>query len=69
MTAAEFDGKTVYVVGGSMGIGLAAANQCAHLGADVLLFARRRAPLETAASPIPMDPPATTRRTGGARRQ
>jgi 3-dehydrosphinganine reductase len=48
MRAAEFDGAHVYVVGGSLGIGLAVAQRVAALGADVTIFARRREPLEQA---------------------
>jgi short-subunit dehydrogenase len=45
---ADYSGKVVYAVGGSMGIGLAAAKQFAARGADLLVFARRREPLEEA---------------------
>lgn len=41
-------GRTVYVSGGSSGIGLAAAKLFASLGADVLVFARRVEALERA---------------------
>jgi NAD(P)-dependent dehydrogenase (short-subunit alcohol dehydrogenase family) len=44
----DFAGKRVFVVGGSMGIGLAAAKRFAALGASLALFARRLAPLEAA---------------------
>ena len=44
----DYLGEVVYVVGGSMGIGLAAARQFAVRGAHVLTFARRREPLEEA---------------------
>ena len=43
-----FDNKTVYITGGSSGIGLAAGRQLASLGADILLLARQNAPLEKA---------------------
>ncbi|MFI5394130.1 MAG: SDR family oxidoreductase [Candidatus Binatia bacterium] len=52
MRPTEFDGKQVYVVGGSLGIGLAVAERVAALGADVTMFARRRAPLEQAAEAV-----------------
>jgi 3-dehydrosphinganine reductase len=52
MRAAEFDGAQVYVVGGSLGIGLAVAQRVAALGADVTIFARRREPLEQAAEAV-----------------
>jgi len=44
----DYSEKIVYVVGGSMGIGLAAARQFAARGAHVLTLARRREPLEEA---------------------
>lgn len=52
MRAEDFKGTTVYVVGGSMGIGLAVAKQAARLGARLAIFARRVGPLETAAAEI-----------------
>lgn len=52
MKPEDFAGKSVYVVGGSMGIGLAAAKRAAALGAHVCLFARRREPLERAAAAV-----------------
>jgi NAD(P)-dependent dehydrogenase (short-subunit alcohol dehydrogenase family) len=52
MRARDFDRKTVYVVGGSTGIGLAVAARMAGLGADVLVFARRREPLERAVAEL-----------------
>lgn len=48
----DYRGKTVFVVGGSMGIGLAAARQFAARGAHVLVFARHRGPLEEAVREI-----------------
>jgi 3-dehydrosphinganine reductase len=48
----EFDSAQVYVVGGSLGIGLAVAQRVAALGADVTIFARRREPLERAAETV-----------------
>jgi NAD(P)-dependent dehydrogenase (short-subunit alcohol dehydrogenase family) len=49
---AQYSEKVVYAVGGSMGIGLAAARQFAARGADVLVFARRREPLQEAVREI-----------------
>ncbi|WDP90661.1 MAG: SDR family oxidoreductase [Desulfobacter sp.] len=43
-----FSGKTVYITGGSSGIGLATAKHLAGLGADILLMARQTPPLERA---------------------
>ncbi|MEO0107800.1 MAG: SDR family oxidoreductase [candidate division WOR-3 bacterium] len=44
----SYRGKAVYITGGSSGIGLEAARQFASLGADVAIFARGQARLETA---------------------
>jgi 3-dehydrosphinganine reductase len=52
MKAAEFQGRTVYIVGGSTGIGLAAAKRIAGLGAHVVVFARRRELLEEAVASV-----------------
>ena len=49
---ARFDGKTVLVTGASKGVGLAAAERFAKLGARVGLVARDRAALEAAAARI-----------------
>jgi 3-dehydrosphinganine reductase len=49
---AAFDTAQVYVVGGSLGIGLAVAQRVAALGAEVTIFARRREPLEQAAAAV-----------------
>ena len=43
-----FRGKGVVITGGSSGIGLAFAKKTAELGANVVLVARRREPLEAA---------------------
>ncbi|MCK6554236.1 SDR family NAD(P)-dependent oxidoreductase [Candidatus Binatia bacterium] len=48
----EFAGQTVFIPGGSMGLGLAAARRLAALGAHVVVFARRRGPLEAAGREI-----------------
>jgi NAD(P)-dependent dehydrogenase (short-subunit alcohol dehydrogenase family) len=50
--ARDFDAAQVYVVGGSLGIGLSVAQRVAGLGADVTIFARRREPLENAAAAV-----------------
>jgi 3-dehydrosphinganine reductase len=52
MRPTEFDNARVYVVGGSLGIGLAVAQRVAALGAEVTIFARRREPLEQAAAAV-----------------
>jgi 3-dehydrosphinganine reductase len=49
---ADFEGKTVYVIGGSMGIGLAVARRLASLGAHLLVGARSAAPLAVAVSTL-----------------
>ena len=51
MTSA-FNAKAVYVVGGSSGIGLAAAERLAAHGARLVLLARREAPLTEAAQRV-----------------
>ncbi len=52
MRLTDFKGATVYVVGGSMGIGLAVAKRAAGLGSRVAIFARRAEPLQAAATEI-----------------
>jgi 3-dehydrosphinganine reductase len=49
---ADFEGRTVYVIGASMGIGLVVARRVASLGAHVLVAARRQAPLAAAVSAL-----------------
>ncbi len=48
----DFSEKTVYVVGGSSGIGLATANLLSAKGAHVMIFARRKDRLERALEEI-----------------
>jgi len=52
MRADDYRDRVVYIVGGSMGIGLAAAREFARRGADVMVFARRPEPLEQAVREI-----------------
>jgi 3-dehydrosphinganine reductase len=40
MTREQFDGKNIYITGGSSGIGLAAARAFSKRGANVIIFAR-----------------------------
>jgi NAD(P)-dependent dehydrogenase (short-subunit alcohol dehydrogenase family) len=47
-----FDGKNVYITGGSSGIGLAVAGLAAAAGANVLIFARDETRLKQAAEKI-----------------
>ncbi len=48
MKVRDFDGKNVYIVGGSSGIGLAAAEILAGRGSNIIIFARGRERLEEA---------------------
>jgi 3-dehydrosphinganine reductase len=48
----DFEGKQVYIVGGSLGIGLAIATRVASLGGHITLFARRKDPLERAVETV-----------------
>jgi 3-dehydrosphinganine reductase len=48
----EFSGKTVFITGGSSGIGLSAARLLAAQGAHVMIFARNQKRLEEAAVQI-----------------
>jgi len=48
----DFNGKTVYIVGGSSGIGLSIARKLSHEGAHVIIFARQKDRLENALKQI-----------------
>ena len=48
----SYAGSNVYIVGGSSGIGLAAAKRFASLGADVFIFSRTMETLESAVKEI-----------------
>ncbi len=48
----DFNGKNIYITGGSSGIGLSAANKLAAKGANILILARRKDVLETATAEI-----------------
>ena len=48
----KFDDKTVYITGGSKGIGLSVAKAFAGLGSNVVIFARSEGPLQTAVAEI-----------------
>jgi 3-dehydrosphinganine reductase len=48
MKVTDFEGKNVYITGGSSGIGLATGEKLAELGANVIVFARGRERLEEA---------------------
>ncbi|MDY6794155.1 MAG: SDR family oxidoreductase [Actinomycetota bacterium] len=48
MKVTDFEGKNVYIVGGSSGIGFAAAELLAEEGSNVIIFARGRERLEEA---------------------
>jgi 3-dehydrosphinganine reductase len=48
----DFSGKTVYVVGGSSGIGLSIARKMSRRGAHVIIFARQKSRLEDAVKQI-----------------
>jgi len=52
MKVTDFDGKNIYITGGSSGIGLAAAKQLSALGANIILFARGRERLEEALAAV-----------------
>ncbi|MEM6930235.1 MAG: SDR family NAD(P)-dependent oxidoreductase, partial [Myxococcota bacterium] len=46
----EFEGRTIFITGASLGVGKACAQQFHRLGANVVLNARRVEPLEAAAA-------------------
>jgi len=48
----DFEDRQVYVVGGSLGIGLAIATRVASLGSQVTIFARHKAPLDQAVGTV-----------------
>ena len=48
----DFRGKTVYITGGSSGIGLAVAKLCCSFNANVYIFARRKHQLSLAVQEI-----------------
>lgn len=52
MAMKDFRHKTVYVVGGSSGIGLSIAHRMSSEGANIALFARTKEPLELALNQV-----------------
>jgi 3-dehydrosphinganine reductase len=52
MTPSDFENKQVYVVGGSLGIGLSIATRVVSLGSHVTIFARRKEPLDQAVAAL-----------------
>lgn len=52
MKVTDFAGKNVYIVGGSSGIGLAAAELLSEAGSNIIIFARGRGRLEEALQKI-----------------
>lgn len=52
MRPTDFEDRQVYVVGGSLGIGLAIATRVASLGSQVTIFARHKAPLDQAVGTV-----------------
>jgi 3-dehydrosphinganine reductase len=62
MKKVDFEGKNVYVVGGSTGIGLSVAKIMADLGANLIIFSRKKEKLEAALKVI------TTHKKGDSQR-
>jgi 3-dehydrosphinganine reductase len=52
MKILSFEGKNIYIFGGSSGIGLAAAQQLARMGANLFIYARNKDRLQAAAAQI-----------------
>ena len=61
----DFKGKVVYIVGGSSGIGLAAAKLFAREGAHIVIFARRQKILVQAVQEISAVAMSKTQRIAG----
>lgn len=62
----NFDGKNVYIPGGSSGIGLSAAKLLASEGANVIIFARNKKRLEVAVMEIERNKKDSSRRIAAA---
>ncbi len=63
----SFEGKNVYIFGGSSGIGLSAARQLAGLGAHLFIFARGEKTLQKAVTQIETQRRSNTRRSSSRR--
>ncbi len=64
MKVTDFEGKTVYIVGGSSGIGLSAATLLAGYGSNVFIFARGKERLEDALAKIDNSKKSGVQRSG-----